>query len=72
MLFRRKGRLRKEYDEKLITEIQSLKREWLNKKQLLDKCVDPSDDIILETKMAEVKYFSLFKEAKYRKVVSKH
>ena len=32
MLFRRKGWLRKEYDEKLITEIQTLKREWLNKK----------------------------------------
>ncbi len=68
MLFRRKGWLRKEYDEALLKEIAVLKREWPNHKRLLEKCVEPTDEMILETKMAEVKYFSLFKEAKYRNV----
>lgn len=68
MLFRRKGWLRKEYDELLLVQIDELKRNWLNQKLLLEKCVEPTNEMILETKMAEVKYFSLFKEAKKRNV----
>ncbi|WP_019244537.1 MULTISPECIES: YaaL family protein [Bacillus] len=68
MFFRRKGWLRKEYDEKLLLELQELKKNWLNKKTLLEICVDPSDEILMEVKMAEVKYFSMFKEAKQRNV----
>lgn len=68
MFFRRKGWLRKEYDEKLIIELQALKQNWINKQTLLAISVDPSDDILMEVKMAEVKYFSMFKEAKKRKV----
>jgi len=68
MFFRRKGWLRKEYDEKLLQELEGLKRNWLAKKALLEKCIDPSLEVVLEVKIAEVKYFSLFKEAKIRQV----
>lgn len=68
MLFRRKGWLRKEYDVALLQQVDALKKNWLHQKRLLEKCVEPTDEMILETKMAEVKYFSLFKEAKYRNV----
>lgn len=68
MFFRRKGWLRKEYDEKLLLELEGLKQNWLNQKALLEKSLDPSDTIIMETKIAEAKYFSLFKEAKKRNV----
>ncbi len=68
MFFRRKGWLRKEYDELLLLQINELKRNWLNQKALLEKCVEPTNEMVLETKMAEVKYFSLFKEAKQRKI----
>ena len=72
MFFRRKGWLRKEYDERLLQELASLKRNWLAKKALIEKCVDPSPELILEAKMAEVKYFSLFREAKVRQVKGKY
>ncbi|MFS0784117.1 YaaL family protein [Bacillus sp. 1P06AnD] len=68
MFYRRKGWLRREYDEKLLVEMAEYKRVWLNQKALLEKCVEPTTELVLETKMAEVKYFSLFKEAKYRQV----
>lgn len=68
MLFRRKGWLRKEYDQLLLVQINELKRNWLNQKTLLEKCVEPTNEMVLEAKMAEVKYFSLFKEAKKRNV----
>ncbi|PLT27680.1 YaaL family protein [Peribacillus deserti] len=68
MFFRRKGWLRKEYDQRLIDQLEELKRTWLNQKALLEKSVDPSHDIICSTKIAEAKYFYLFKEAKKRQV----
>lgn len=72
MFFRRKGWLRKEYDEKLLQQLESLKQNWLQQKDLLEICLDPSDDVIMEAKMAEIKYFSLFKEAKNRNVSKKN
>ncbi|WP_409296392.1 YaaL family protein [Peribacillus sp. SCS-26] len=68
MFFRRKGWLRKEYDQRLISQLEELKRSWLNQKALLEKSVDPSHDIICSVKLAEAKYFYLFKEAKKRNV----
>ncbi|WP_409290904.1 YaaL family protein [Peribacillus sp. SCS-37] len=68
MFFRRKGWLRKEYDQRLINQLEELKRSWLNQKALLEKSVDPSHDIICSVKLAEAKYFYLFKEAKKRNV----
>ncbi|MFP3721640.1 YaaL family protein [Niallia circulans] len=68
MFFRRKGKLRKEFDEKLLVQFSHLKKEWLNDKSLLDKSFDPSDEVISESKLSEAKYFFLFKEAKQRKI----
>jgi hypothetical protein len=68
MFFRRKGWLRNEYDEKLLQQLDRLKNNWLNQKSLLEKSLDPSDNAITQTKIAEVKYFYLYKEAKKRQV----
>lgn len=68
MFYRRTGWLRREYDEKLISELEELKSSWMNQKFLLEKSLEPSNDIVMETKMAELKYFSMFREAKYRKI----
>ncbi|GKU85290.1 YaaL family protein [Niallia sp. NCCP-28] len=68
MLFRRKGKLRKEFDEKLLTQFSSMKKDWLNDKSLLDKSFDPSDEVICAARLTEAKYFFLFKEAKERKI----
>jgi len=68
MLFSRTGRLRKEHDKKLINQLDHLKQEWGNKKSLVEKSFDVPREFIAEAKLAEAKYFFLFKEAKERKV----
>ncbi|MEH7301661.1 YaaL family protein [Neobacillus drentensis] len=68
MFFRRKGRLRKEYDEKLLIQLNRLKEHWQQEKQLLEKSFDPSEEVICQTKIAEAKYIFLLREAKQRHV----
>jgi hypothetical protein len=68
MFFRRKGWLRKEYDEKLLDQLETIKQRRSQQKKLLEKCVEPSDDLILQVKLLEAKYFFLIKEAKIREV----
>lgn len=66
MLFRRRDRLKREYDELLNAQLQQLKTEWMTKKSLMEKSFDVSDEFIAEAKLAEAKYFFLFKELRER------
>lgn len=68
MFFRRKGRLRKEYDEKLLAQLNRYKINWQQEKLLLEKSFDPSEEVICQTKIAEAKYIFLLREAKQRNV----
>ncbi|WP_147536222.1 YaaL family protein [Bacillus marasmi] len=68
MFFQRKGRLRKEFDEKLLTQLYKARNDWYNQKALVEKCLDPSEEIISESKLAEIKYFFLIREAKSRNI----
>ena len=68
MIFRRKGWLRKEFDEKLLDDINTIRTKWNNQRALVEKSFDPSEEILYETKLIEAKYFYLIKEAKKRNV----
>ncbi|GLB62036.1 YaaL family protein [Cytobacillus sp. NCCP-133] len=68
MFFKRKWWLRKEFDEKLLEQLNRLKADWNNQKSLVEKSFDPSPEAVSQAKLAEAKYFFLFKEAKQRKV----
>jgi hypothetical protein len=68
MFFRRKGWLRKEYDEKLLIQLENIQQSRQQHKKLLEKCLEPSDDVILQTRLVEAKYFFLLKEAKKRQI----
>ncbi|WP_042354605.1 YaaL family protein [Bacillus rubiinfantis] len=68
MLFRRKEWLRKEFDEKLITQLNRFKEQWQQEKSLLDKCFDPSEEVVCQTKITEAKYIFLLREAKQRRI----
>lgn len=68
MFFRRKGWLRKEFDEKLLAQLNNYKEHWQKQKQLLDRSFDASEEAISQTKIAQVKYYFLLKEAKQRNV----
>ncbi|KOR81277.1 hypothetical protein AM232_24740 [Bacillus sp. FJAT-21352] len=68
MFFRKKKKLRNEFNDSLIEELEQLKWNWHNQKALLEKSVDPSEEVIAQTRLAEVKYFYLFREVKRRNV----
>ncbi|MEK3856817.1 YaaL family protein [Cytobacillus sp. FSL H8-0458] len=68
MFFRRKKWLRNEFDEKLLEQLNRLKTDWNNQKSLVEKSFDPSPEAISQAKLAEAKYFFLFREAKKRNV----
>ncbi len=64
MFFQKKGKLRKEYDDKLIVLLEKVKNEWLRQKRMVEQSVEPSQDVLCSLKIAEAKYFFLLKEAK--------
>lgn len=70
-MFGRKQKLRKEYDAKLVKVIKEAKQD-LDDIQHLEGI---ADEFLLSTiaqkKIAESKYFYLFKEARIRKVLLK-
>lgn len=68
MFFRRRGFIRKEFNQRLINRIDVVKSDWYNQKLLVEKAFDPSMDLVCQAKLAEAKYFFLFKEAKLRKI----
>ncbi|MEY8351578.1 hypothetical protein COI93_09725 [Bacillus cereus] len=68
MFFQKKGKLRKEYDDKLIVVLEKVKNEWLRQKRMVEQSVEPSQDVLCSLKLAEAKYFFLLKEAKRRPV----
>ncbi len=68
MFFKKKGKLRKEFSQELFSQLEIAKKEWMRQKSLIEKSIEPSDDILNELKVAETKYFFLLREAKRRKV----
>ena len=68
MFFRRKGRLRREFDESLLETLDSLRQEWERQRNLVDKSVEPSLEVLSHLYLAEAKYFYVLKEAKKRPV----
>ena len=71
MLFSRKGKLKKEFDEKLVSLIKETKDDWSNGKIIEGLSDDFNQDIIVQRKIAESIHFYLFKEARIRKVIIK-
>jgi len=68
MLFRKKDKLKKEFDQNLLNQLELLKAEWMRQKSLIEKSIDPSDEVLNELKVVESKYFFLIREAKNRKI----
>lgn len=68
MLFSKRGKLKKEFDEQLIDQFIETKQS-LQKAQRLEELSDDYDlFVITERKIIESKYLFLLKEARNRKV----
>jgi hypothetical protein len=68
MFFQRKDKLRREFDDKLLSQLEYLKDDWMRQKNMIEKSIDPSDAVLYDLKVAESKYFFLLREAKSRKL----
>lgn len=67
-LLSRKGKLKKEFDEKLIGLMKETKDDWNSAKVLEGLTEDYNLDVLTQTKIAESLHFYLFKEARIRKI----
>jgi hypothetical protein len=68
MFFISKGKLRKKYNEILVAALDKVKDQWQMQKNFNENSLDPSEDVIVDYKLTEIKYFILIREAKHRKI----
>jgi len=71
VIFSRKGKLKREFDEKLVNLIKETKDDWNNAKVIEDLVDDYDLDVIAQRKITESIHFYLFKEARIRKILIK-
>lgn len=67
-LFRKKSKLKRTYDEKLLRLMKQQKRAWEDSRVMEEIIVDENPALTAERKLAKAKYFYLFKEARARKL----
>ncbi len=67
MLFKKKGKIRKMEDKRLVEQLEIQKQLFINQKSLVAKSVDPSEAVLFKLKLTEAKYLFLLKEARVRK-----
>ncbi|WP_054708377.1 YaaL family protein [Bacillus sp. JCM 19041] len=66
--FRKKRMLRKEEDDRLYIQMESIKERLDYTKRLVEHSVDPSEEILGEVKRVEMLYSLLLREARVRHV----
>ena len=71
MLFSRKGKLKKEFDEKLVSSIKETKEALQSAKVIEELTGDYNLNVIAERKKAESIHYYLYKEARVRRVLIK-
>ena len=69
-MFRRKRKLKREYDERLRSLMMETKKEWEQAREIEKYLNDYDQEVFVRRKIAESKHFYLFKEAKVRQLGS--
>lgn len=64
---RRKSR-KKEIDEQLLDAIVVMKQEWQDIQSIVEKSIEPTDEVIYKQLLAQAKYLFLLREARKRKL----
>lgn len=68
MGLKKKYRLRREYDDSLLLLMKKLREDWERSKKIERSSIEKDGYLFAQTKLAEVKLFYLFKEARHRKI----
>ena len=69
-MFGGKKKLKKEFDERLLSLMLETKSDWEHARKIENHLNDYEQEVIVRRKIAESKYFYLFKEAKIRQLGS--
>ena len=67
-MFRRKSKLKIEYDERLHSLMIETRKEWEQARGIERYLNDYDQELIVRRKIAECKHFYLYKEAKVRQL----
>lgn len=67
-LFKRKSKLKRAYDEKLMTLIREQKKHFRSYEKVEAVVVDDQPEWRAQHKLQKAKYYYLFKEARIRKI----
>ena len=67
-MFGRKNKLKKEFDAQLYSLLLETKDEWEQTREIEKYMHGYNEEVIVRRKIAESKYFHLFKEAKERRL----
>jgi hypothetical protein len=68
MFFKSKHKLKKHYDKQLLETISTIKKEYYHKKKYLEQSIEPSQQVLVEYKILEAKYFFFIKQMKLRNI----
>ncbi|RYL94207.1 YaaL family protein [Sporolactobacillus sp. THM19-2] len=68
MFGKKKGLLRKQMTDALIDALYRCKDDWMNKKRVIEASIDPSDEVLYQLKLSEVRYLFLLKEVREQHV----
>ncbi|MDW0118855.1 YaaL family protein [Sporosarcina thermotolerans] len=67
-MFGRKRKLKREFDNRLLNLLLETKDDWEQAKEIEKYLIDCDLEVMIQRKIAESKYFHLFKEAKERQL----
>ncbi|MFC0470348.1 YaaL family protein [Halalkalibacter kiskunsagensis] len=67
MLFGKKQKLRKIENARLFQHLEEQKRKLDSEKQLIERSIDPSEEVLYRIKVTEVIYSFLLREARERR-----
>lgn len=67
-MFGRKRKLKREFDNRLLNLLLETKDDWEQAKEIEKYLNDYDLEVMIQRKIAESKYFHLFKEAKERQL----
>lgn len=68
VLFKKKINLRNQYDKQLFELMKQTKQDWEYAKKMEQSVFEKDGLLFAQTKLAEIKYFYLFREARERKI----
>lgn len=68
VLFKKKITLRNQYDKELFELMKQTKQDWEYAKKMEQSVFEKDGLLFAQTKLAEIKYFYLFREARERKI----